>query len=199
MISLRSALALAIFVIPATGFADAWTIDQAHSTASFKVRHLMVANVNGTFGAPTGSVNIDDQDITKSTVNTEVDASKITTGIQKRDEHLRSADFFDVKKFPTLSFKSKSVAKAGDGLKVKGDLTIHGVTKEVTFDVDGPTPAIKGIQGDYVRGLSATAKINRKDFGLVWNKAIEGGGVLVGDDVSISIELELHSDKKPAH
>ena len=178
--------------------ADTWTIDPAHSAANFRVRHLMVANVNGTFGAPTGTINLDEKDITKSTIETEVDASKVNTGIEKRDEHLRSADFFDAKKFPKLTFKSKNLAKAGDGLKVVGDLTIHGVTKEVTFDVDGPTPPIKGMQGEPVRGLTATTKINRKDFGLVWNKAIEGGGVLVGEDVTISIELELHGPKKPA-
>lgn len=199
MISIRNLLALAAFAVPTVSFADAWNIDPAHSTANFKVRHLMVTNVTGTFGAPSGSINIDDKDVTKSTVDAAVDATKVDTGIEKRDEHLKSADFFDVKKFPKLSFKSKSVAKAGDGLKVTGDLTIRGVTKEVTFDVEGPTAAVKGMQGDYVRGLSATTKINRKDFGLTWNKAIEGGGVVVGEEVTLNIDLELHSDKKPAH
>jgi polyisoprenoid-binding protein YceI len=195
----RSLLALSLLAVPAVAFADAWTIDGAHSSANFKVRHLMVTNVTGTFGAPTGQIDIDDKDITKSTITAEVDASKVDTGIAKRDEHLRSADFFDVAKHPKLTFKSKKVVKAGDGLKVTGDLTIHGVTKEVTFDVDGPTAPIKGMQGNYVRGVSATAKINRKDFGLTWNKALEGGGVLVGEDVTLNIDLELHSDKKPAH
>lgn len=199
MISARGLLALALSTLPATALADAWSIDGAHSTANFKVRHLMVTNVTGTFGAPTGTVNIDDKDITKSSITAEVDAEKVDTGIAKRDEHLRSADFFDVKKHPKLTFKSKSVAKAGDGLKVTGDLTIHGVTKEVTFDVEGPTAAIKGMQGNYVRGLSATTKINRKDYGLMWNKALEGGGVVVGEEVTLNIDLELHSDKKPAH
>lgn len=198
MISFRSLLAVALFAVPATGFADTWNIDGAHSIASFKVRHLMVTNVNGTFGAPTGKVDIDDKDVTKSTINAEVDASKVNTGIDKRDEHLKSADFFDVKKFPKLSFKSKSVAKSGDGLKVTGDLTIHGVTKEATFDVEGPTAAVKGMQGDYVRGLSATTKINRKDFGLTWNKALEAGGFLVGDEVKVAVESELVKKDAPA-
>ncbi len=201
MISIRSFVAVAAAAVSfsTVSFADVWNIDAAHSATSFKIRHLMVTNVNGTFGAPTGTVNIDDKDVTKSTIVAEVATKNVDTGITKRDEHLKSADFFDEKKFPKLTFKSKSVAKAGDNLKVTGDLTIHGVTKEATFDVEGPTAAIKGMQGDYVRGLSATTKINRKDFGLTWNKAIEGGGVVVGEDVSITIDLELHSDKKPAH
>ncbi len=192
--------AAAAWILPMTALADAWGIDPAHSTAAFKVRHLMVSNVTGTFGSPTGSLQLDEKDITKSLISAEVDAVKINTGIEKRDEHLRSADFFDVKKFPKLSFKSKSVAKSGEGkLKVTGDLTMHGVTKEVVFDVDGPTAAIKGMQGDLVRGLSATTRINRKDFGLGWNKAIEGGGVVVGEEVDITIDLELHKTEKPAH
>ncbi len=199
MISLRSIVALAALSLPSLAHAEAWKIDPAHSTSTFKIRHLMVTNVSGSFGPPTGTVDIDDKDITKSTVTAEVEAAKIDTGIEKRDEHLRSADFFDVKKHPKITFKSKSVAKAGDGLKVTGDLTMHGVTKEVVFDVEGPTAPIKGMQGNLVRGLSATTKINRKDFGLTWNKAIEGGGVVVGEDVAITIDLELHSDKKPAH
>ena len=193
--------ALLTGALPMTALADAWNFDQAHSTAGFKVRHLMVTNVTGTFGAPEGTLQLDEKDVTKSSITADIDATKVNTGITKRDEHLRSADFFDVKKFPKLSFKSKAVAQNGEGkLKVTGDLTIHGVTKEVTFDVDGPTAAVKGMQGDLVRGLSATTRINRKDFGLVWNKALEGGGgVVVSEDVDITIDLELHQAKKPAH
>ena len=199
MISLRSMVAVATLSLSTASFAEVWNIDPAHSTSAFKIRHLMVTNVNGTFGAPTGTVNIDDKDVTKSSIVAEVETKNINTGNAKRDEHLKSADFFDEKKFPKLTFTSKSIAKAGDILKVTGDLTIHGVTKEATFDVEGPTAAVKGMQGNLVRGLSATTKINRKDFGLTWNKAIEGGGVVVGEDVAITIDLELHSDKKPAH
>ncbi len=168
-----------------------WEIDSAHSGAHFSVRHMMVSNVRGEFGKVKGSIQLDRSDITKSTVEAVVDAASINTREAKRDDHLRSADFFDVAKYPTLSFKSKRVQRGADGkLKVVGDLTIKGVTKEVTLDVDGPTAEVKDQRGTSRFGATATTRINRKDFGIIWNRALDGGGVVVGDEVSITIEIE---------
>lgn len=178
--------------LPALALAASWNIDPDHSNIGFKVRHLMVSNVKGSFEKVSGTVDINDKDITKSKVEVTIDTASINTNVQKRDEHLRSADFFDVTKFPTMTFVSKKVAKAGkDKLKVTGDLTLHGVTKEVVLDVEGPAKEIKDPWGNQRRGASATTKINRKDFGLVWNKALETGGVAVGEEVLITLEVEL--------
>lgn len=178
--------------LPALALAASWNIDPDHSNIGFKVRHLMVSNVKGSFEKVSGTVDINDKDITKSKVEVTIDTASINTNVQKRDEHLRSADFFDVTKFPTMTFVSKKVAKVGkDKLKVTGDLTLHGVTKEVVLDVEGPAKEIKDPWGNQRRGASATTKINRKDFGLVWNKALETGGVAVGEEVLITLEVEL--------
>ncbi len=178
--------------LPAFAFASTWTIDPDHSNVGFKVRHLMVSNVKGSFDKHSGTVEIDDKDITKSKVNVTIDTNSINTNVQKRDEHLRSADFFDVAKYPTMTFVSKKVAKAGkDKLKVTGDLTLHGVTKQVVLEVVGPTKESKDPWGNIRKGATATTKINRKDFGLVWNKALETGGVAVGDEVTITLETEM--------
>jgi polyisoprenoid-binding protein YceI len=169
-----------------------YEIDAAHSNASFKVRHLMVSNVRGEFGALSGNVFIDDVDITRSTVEVTIDASTINTRDPKRDEHLRSADFFDVAAFPTVTFKSKRVqAGKGGGLFVAGDLTIHGISREVTLDVEALSPEVTDPWGNVKRGASARTRVNRKDFNLIWNAALDGGGVLIGDEVSIAIEVEL--------
>ncbi|HEX2660743.1 MAG TPA: YceI family protein [Polyangia bacterium] len=179
---------------PSTASASArrYDIDSSHSSASFKVRHLMVSNVRGEFGAISGTVFIDDVDVTRSSVEVSIDASTINTHDAKRDEHLRSADFFDVAQFPTLTFKSKRVqpGKGGD-LFVTGDLTIHGVTREITLDVEPLSPEVNDPWGNVKRGASARARVNRKDFNLVWNATLDGGGVLVGDEVSITLEVEL--------
>jgi polyisoprenoid-binding protein YceI len=181
-----------LFAIPATGFASTWNIDADHSNIGFKVRHLMVSNVKGSFGKVQGVVVVDDKDITKSRVSATIDTTSIDTGVAKRDAHLRSADFLEVEKFPTMTFVSTKVARDGaDKLKVTGDLTLHGVTRSVVLDVEGPSGEIKDPMGNIRRGASASTKINRKDFGLNWNKAIEAGGVAVGDEVAISIEVEL--------
>jgi polyisoprenoid-binding protein YceI len=178
--------------LPVLAFATTWNIDPDHSNLGFKVRHLMVSNVKGSFEKNSGVVEINDKDITKSKVEVTIDTASINTNVQKRDEHLRSADFFDVAKFPTMTFVSKKVAKAGkDKLKVTGDLTLHGVTKEVVLDVEGPSKESKDPWGNIRRGATATTKINRKDFGLVWNKALETGGVAVGEEVSIILEIEM--------
>ena len=183
--------------------AATWTIDENHSQALFTVKHLMVSNVTGKFAGLKGAVDIDDADISKSKVDVTIDANTVNTDNGKRDEHLKSPDFFDTKKFPTMKFVSTKVEKAGEGnLKVTGDLTMHGVTKSVVLDVEGPTAAIKDPWGNEKRGVSASTKLNRKDFGLNWNKALEAGGVMVGEDIKISIELELNAKKaeeaKPA-
>jgi polyisoprenoid-binding protein YceI len=189
IISLTTIIALALPVIAS---AAVWTIDTDHSNVGFKVRHLMVSNVKGSFDKHTGTVDINDKDITKSKVEVVIDTNSINTNVQKRDEHLRSPDFFDVAKFPTMTFVSKKVAKAGkDKLKVTGDLTLHGVTREVVLDVEAISKESKDPWGNLRRGTTASTKINRKDFGLVWNKALETGGVAVGEEVTITLEIEM--------
>ena len=178
--------------IPAFASASSWNIDPDHSNVGFKVRHLMVSNVKGSFDKHSGTVDIDDKDITKSKVEVTIDTASINTNVQKRDEHLRSADFFDVAKYPTMTFVSKKVAKASkDKLKVTGDLTLHGVTRQVVLDVEGPSEESKDPWASFRRGATASTKINRKDFGLVWNKALETGGALVGDEITITLEIEM--------
>lgn len=178
--------------LPALALAATWTIDPEHSYVGFKVRHLMVSNVKGHFEKFSGTVDIDDKDITRSKVAVTIDTNSINTNVQKRDDHLRSADFFDVARYPAMTFVSKKVEKAGkDTLKVTGDLTLHGVTRQVVLDVEGLSQETRDPWGNIRRGATATTKINRKDFGLNWNKALETGGVVVGDDVFISLEVEM--------
>lgn len=182
--------------LPALASATTWNIDPEHSNVGFKIRHLMVSNVKGQFDKHNGVVDINDKDITKSKVEVTIDVASINTNVQKRDDHLRSADFFDVATYPTMTFVSKKVAKAGkDKLKVTGDLTLHGITKEVVLNVEGPTGEIKDPWGVIRRGATASTKINRKDFGVVWNKALETGGVVVGDEVAITLEIEMIKGK----
>ena len=189
---LASISTIVVLSLPALASATTWNIDPDHSNIGFKVRHLMVSNVKGHFDKYSGVVNIDDKDIAKSKAEVTIDTASINTNVQKRDDHLRSADFFNVTTFPTMTFVSKKVAKAGkDKLKVTGDLTLHGITKEVVLDVEGPTAEIKDPWGNIRRGAVATTKINRKDFGVVWNKALETGGVVVGDEVTITLEVEM--------
>ena len=189
---IASVSAIIALALPAFAFASTWTIDPDHSNIGFKVRHLMVSNVKGSFDKHTGTVEINDKDITKSKVEVSIDTNSINTNVQKRDDHLRSADFFNVAKFPTMTFVSKKIAQAGkDKLKVTGDLTLHGVTKEVVLDVEGPSKESKDPWGSLRKGATATTKINRKDFGLVWNKALETGGVAVGDEITITLEIEM--------
>jgi polyisoprenoid-binding protein YceI len=169
-----------------------WQIDPAHSAAHFSVRHLMISNVRGEFTKLTGSAQIDPANLAKSTVEVTIEAGSLSTREPQRDEHLRSPDFFDVAKFPTLTFRSKRIESLGpEDFKLTGDLTIHGVTKQATFDVEGPTPSVKDPWGNVRAGVTASAKINRKDFGLVWNAVTEAGGVVVGDEVKITIDAEL--------
>jgi polyisoprenoid-binding protein YceI len=156
----------------------------------------MVSNVRGQFGKTTGTVQQDDKDITKSKVEITIDTTTINTRVEKRDAHLKSPDFFDVEKFPTITFKSTKITKLeGHNVKMEGDLTIHGVTKPVVVNVEQTPDTLAG--GKTVRGFTATTKINRKDFGLNWNRTIEAGGVMVGEDVAITVEGELHRKDAP--
>ena len=169
-----------------------WQIDPAHSAAHFSVRHLMISNVRGEFTKLSGSAQIDPADLTKSTVEVTIEAASVNTREAQRDDDLRSANFFDVANHPQITFRSKRIASLGpEHYTVTGDLTIHGVTREVALDVEGPTPPVKDPWGNIRVGLTGSAKVNRKDFGLVWNALTETGGVVVGDEVKISIEAEL--------
>ena len=168
-----------------------WNIDPVHTMAEFKVRHMMITNVKGHFTGVTGVLTLDEQDITKSHVEASIDAASINTREADRDTHLKSADFLDVEKFPKLTFTSTRVTRTGEGeLQVEGDLTIHGVTRKVVFAVEGPTAPGKDPWGNTRIGLTATTKINRKDFGLTWNAALETGGILVGEEVTITFDVQ---------
>lgn len=168
-----------------------WTIDPVHSVAEFKVKHMMITNVKGRFTDVKGTLELDPADVTKSKITATIGAASIDTHDADRDTHLKSADFFDVEKFPTLTFTSTRVIDTESGdLKVEGDLTIHGVTHQVVFRVDGPSEPGKDPWGNTRIGWSATTKINRKDYGLTWNAALEAGGLLVGDEVTITLDVQ---------
>lgn len=186
-----AALAFAVFQVPALARAATYDIDTAHSSAGFTVRHLAVSNVRGEFGKVTGTVEYDDKDVAKTKVEATIDATTVNTREAKRDEHLKSPDFFDVATYPTITFKSKKVEKGSKGLKVTGDLTMHGVTRPVVLDVEGPTKEVKDPWGNVRIGASATAKLNRKDYGVSFNKTLDSGGLMVGEEVAVAIDLEL--------
>lgn len=184
--------ALFALALPAGASASTWVIDPDHSSVDFKVRHLMVSNVKGNFTSFQGTVELDDKDLTKSKVSVTIDTNSIDTNVRKRDEHLRSADFFDVAKYPLMTFTAKKIAQNGKaGLAITGDLTLHGVTREVVLDADALSPEIKDPWGNVRRGTTATTAINRRDFGLTWNAALETGGVVVGDEVAVTLEIEM--------
>lgn len=191
----RTILALAVLGLVWTSVpaaAQTWNIDSTHSQTSFAVTHLMVATVRGAFGKTSGTVDYDGKDLNSLKVNATVDIASIDTREPKRDEHLKGADFFDVAKFPTATFVSKRAEATGQGkFKLVGDLTLHGVTKEITLDVTGPTAPVKGSRGEARIGATATTTINRKDFGVTWNRALDGGGVVVSDEVQLTIDLSL--------
>ena len=167
-----------------------YQIDSTHSAAHFSVRHLMVSNVRGEFTKLSGTLAYDASNPANSSLEARVEVASISTRDAQRDAHLKSPDFLDAEKFPELTFRSTEVTRDGDAWRLKGDLTIHGVTREVTFSVDGPTPEVKDPWGGYRIGATAETKIHRKDFGLTWNMALEAGGMVVGDEVKILIELE---------
>ena len=170
-----------------------WEIDPAHSSAQFSVRHLMISNVRGEFTRVTGRVHFDPADIENSSIEASVDVNSISTREPDRDKHLKSADFLDAEKFPTMTFKSQRVEKSDGTVKFTGDLTIHGTTRLVSFTLEGPTPPVKDPWGNMRMGASASGKINRKDFGVIWNQTLETGGVLVGEEISITLDVELVS------
>jgi polyisoprenoid-binding protein YceI len=187
-------LTLIALAAAAPSFADLqeWRVDSAHSYVGFKVRHMMVSWVRGQFADIKGTVKFDPADPSKTNVEVEIDANSINTANERRDKHLRSADFFDVENHPSIRFVSKRVeGSAQSGLKLIGDLTMHGVTKEIALNVEGPAPAVADGRGGEKSGVSASAKINRSDFGLTWNRALEAGGVTVSDEVTLELEVEL--------
>src|ERR1700738_804147 len=186
-----SALAAALS-LPAAATTPARQIDPNHSAAQFAVRHLAISTVRGAFTKVSGTVQLDDKDIGKSTVDVTIDAASVDTRVPYRDKDLRSERFFDVEKYPTLTLKSTKVEQTEPGkLKVTGDLTIHGVTKQVILDVGGPTRPLKDPWGNQRAAANATTKINRQDFGVKWNAKMDSGGLVVGDDVAITIDVEL--------
>ena len=189
---MRSKLVLpALLLIGSVAHADPWTFDQGHSRVGFVVRHMMVSNVEGRFHDVKATIDLNDKDLTKSTLELTIAANSIDTENADRDKHLKSPDFFDVTKYPTLTFKATKIAKAGaNKYKVIGDLTIRDTTKAVTLDVTLSDP-IATPWGKTVRGVEATGKINRHDFGLNWNKTLDKGGVLVSDEVKLDINAEL--------
>jgi polyisoprenoid-binding protein YceI len=190
--TLLTGLAVFLLSIPVLASAATYQIDPDHSSFQFTVRHMTVSNVRGEFKKVKGVVSIDGNELTSLKVEVTLDAASVNTDNAKRDDHLRSEDFFDVAKYPTITFASKKVTKVDENrLKVVGDLTIRGVTKEVTVDVDGPSPEVKDPGGNIRRGATGTLKINRKDFGMMWHKTLDNGGLVVGDDVNISVEVEL--------
>jgi polyisoprenoid-binding protein YceI len=197
MSSLASRIAVtaglaAVLSLPAAAASSTWNIDPAHSSAQFSVRHLAISTVRGNFSKISGTVQLDENDITKSTVNVSIDVTTVDTHEPDRDADLRTDKFFDVAKYPTMTFKSTKVEQVAPGkLKVTGDFTLHGVTKEVVLDVDGPTPPVKDPWGNQRAAVSASTKINRQTYGVKWNATMDNGGVVVGDDVSINLDVEM--------
>jgi polyisoprenoid-binding protein YceI len=185
---------LSLAPVLASAATSDWNIDASHSQVGFAVKHLVISNVRGEFGAYQGKVVLDESDVARSTVEATIDVNTIDTKVADRDAHLMSADFFDVAKYPSITFNSTKVAKAGkDRLKVAGDLTLRGVTKPVVLDVT-TSPEVKGMHGETRRAFAATTRISRKEYGLTWNKLVEAGPA-VGDEVTITLELELVKDQ----
>lgn len=183
--------ALAVATLAAPAAAQTWKIDSAHSTATFTVRHMMVSNVPGRFGKVEGTIVYDGKNLAGVKAEATIDATTITTDNEKRDAHLKSPDFFDTASFPTITFKSKRAEPAGKGkFKLIGDLTMRGKTKEVVLDVDGPTDPVT-VQNSQRVGATATTVLNRQDFGVSWSRTMDGGGFVVGDEVKVTLELEL--------
>jgi polyisoprenoid-binding protein YceI len=183
-----------VLLLSSAAFAQgsAWTIDPKHSSAQFSVRHMMISNVRGSFSNVSGSVNYDGKDATKASVEATIDPSSVNTLEANRDKHLTGPDFFDVVKFPSMTFKSKKIVSAGEGkYKMTGDLTMHGITKEVTLNLDELSPEISDGHGNVKVGANANGKINRKDFGITYGGALDNGGAMISDDVNINLDVEL--------
>jgi polyisoprenoid-binding protein YceI len=194
-LGITAALAAA-FAIPAPAATTTWKLDPNHSSAQFSVRHLGLSTVRGAFSTVNGTINFDDKDVSKSTVDVTIDVNSVDTRQPDRDKDLKSDKFFDVANNPTITFKSTKVEQASAGkLKVTGDLTIRGTTKSVVLDVDGPTAPVKDPWGNQRAAASATTKVNRQDYGVKWNAKLDNGGVVVGDDVNIIIDIEMIQQK----
>ena len=191
------AVALASLTLPVVA-ANSWHFDGSHSGASFKVKAWMVTNVPGTMKGMTGKVVFDPKNIKAMQVDAHLDPNTIDTGEPKRDTHLKTADFFDVAKYPTIDFKSKKVVKVGGKYKLIGDLTMHGVTKEVALNMDAPSKEYKDAKGNEMVGTEAHTTINRADFGITWNKVIDQGGVMVGEPVDITLNVIVKKDAETA-
>jgi polyisoprenoid-binding protein YceI len=190
-LSIAAGLA-AVLTLPAAAAPTTYQIDPRHSSAGFAVTHLMISTVRGEFHSVNGTVVWDDSDPSKSAVNVTIDATTVDTQEPGRDKDLKSANFFDVEKYPTIKFKSTKIEPAGPGkLKVTGDLTIHGVTKQVVLETTAPKAPIKDPWGMTRTAASGNTKVNRKDFGMVFNKNLDGGGVMIGDDVDITLDVEM--------
>jgi polyisoprenoid-binding protein YceI len=184
---------------PTVARASTWEMDPSHTSIEFSVRHMMATTVKGQFEKVKGTIELDDKDIAKSSVAVTIDVASLNTHEPKRDAHLRSPDFFDVAKFPTATFKSTKVQRVGKNkLKVTGNLTLHGITKPVVLEVDGPSPSYRTPFGTTVRGIHATGTLNRKDFEITWNKALDNGGLLVGNEVGLDLNTEVSEKKPPA-
>ena len=191
MVSRIALVAVALGTLATPAAAQTWKIDTAHSSASFTVRHMMVSNVHGRFGKVEGTIVYDGKDVAGIKADATIDTTTITTDNEKRDAHLKSPDFFDVAGNPTITFKSKRAEVVGKGkFKLIGDLTMRGKTKEVVLDVDGPTDPVT-VQNSQRIGATATTTLNRQDYGVSWSRAMDGGGFVVGDEVKVTIELEL--------
>src|SRR5712692_1332925 len=190
--AISAATLAAALSLPTSAATSTWQIDPNHSSAQFAVRHLAISTVRGAFTKVSGTVQFDDKDVSKSSVEVTIDAASVDTRVADRDKDLRSDHFFDTAKYPTLTFKSTRVEQVAPGmLKITGDLTIHGTTKQVVLDVEGPTAPVKDPWGNQRAAASATTKINRQDFGVKWNATMDNGGVVVGDEVSITIDVEM--------
>jgi len=177
---------------PSAAATSTWNVDPTHSHAEFKVRHLMISNVRGSFPKISGVLTLHESDLGQSQVEATIDVASIQTRDEQRDGHLKSSDFFDVEKYPTMTFKSTKVTATATGEgTVAGDLTIRDVTKPVVFEVEGPTAPTKDPWGNLRVGVAATTKISRKDFGLTWSAPLEAGGVMIGDEVTITLEVEF--------
>jgi len=187
--------ALAALVVAGVGMAQAqtstWKIDPAHSEADFSVRHMGISNVHGHFGGVNGTLILDEKDLTKSNVNATIDATTVDTGNTQRDGDLKSDHFFDVTKYPAMTFVSKKLTDEGGKKELTGDLTLHGVTKSVTLDLEGPSKEQADPYGKTRRAFSATTTIHRQDFGLVWGKNLASGDAVVGDDVKVELDIEV--------
>jgi len=181
------------------GFSSTWEIDDAHTAAKFKIKHLMVSNVYGQITGAKGNLEIDDKDLTKTTGTVTLDVTTINTNNEKRDAHLKEADFFEVSKHPTLTYQIKKVSKSKGGkYSIEGELTLKGVTKPVSLKDVEITPTVKDPWGGIRRGLSGTTTIDRKDFGITWNKVLDGGGITLGEKVEVEIAAELKAKAENA-